>query len=219
MNDGTTLAGHDRTERGIAHGMEVVRRLVVLLPNADIHEALLARHVWALAARAGASVHIIAMVDDWADEGQVSLRLTLLTALLRESGLALTTSLERDEVDWVRVVRQAYEPGDTIVCHAEQKLPMHEHGLSVASKPLSSFLAALNIPVCEVEGAIRSRPPMTARRAIRTWLLPLTIILVSTALQLGFLQWAHAWADWARNISLIVYTAIEIVVIARLARS
>jgi hypothetical protein len=195
-----------------------IRRLIVLLPNADINEALFARALWTLAAHNGAEIHIVAMVDDWADEGRVRLRVALLAALSRESGIEPCTRFETD-TDWIRIVRRLYTPGDVVVCHAEQRASSGVRNFTIEFKPLSTFIAALRIPVCELQGVIRHQPRMTLKRAIRVWVLPLLVIVASLVLEVLFIRWARDWVEWMRQFALLVYTAIEILVITRLTTS
>jgi hypothetical protein len=196
-----------------------IRRLIVLLPDAEINEALLARALWSLSAPGGAHIHIIAKVDDWATEGLVRLRLAMVTALLRESAIEPTTQLETSSAEWPQLVRRQSLPGDVIVCDAGQKLPVHAHGLDVTFKPLGDYFAAMRMPVCVVHGMLRHQPPMTPGRMVKTWVVPLLIIFVSVALEALFLHWARDWAEGARQGILAAYTAVEIAAVAWLAKS
>lgn len=207
------------TWRTPCHQPIAFHRLLVLLPNTDINEASLARAIWTLTAGNGAAVHLIAMVDDWADGGQIRLRLALLTALLRESGIQPHVTFEASDIDWIQITRRTYRPGDVVVCHAEQRVPTGTRGLTVEVSPLSQCLAALHMPVCEVSNALHHPPRMTFTRAVKSWGLPILIIVGSLILEVAFLSWARAWAEGLRNLVLIVYTVIEIVSIAWLAQS
>lgn len=196
-----------------------IRRWVVLLPNAEFNEAALARAIWTLAAHNDTAVHIIAMIDDWADDGQVRLRIALLSALLRQSGIEPTTEFETASTDWVSIVQQVYAPGDAIVCHAEQKWLTGVDRRGVEIRRLSQAFAALHMPVCELHGIVRHPPAMTITRALKVWVLPLTVVIVSLALQVFFVQQAHNWAAWVRQAVLAAYTTAELCLITRLARA
>jgi hypothetical protein len=195
-----------------------IRRLLVLLPNADLNEALLARALWTLAGERGATVQIIALIDDWADEGQVTMRVALLAALLRGSGIEPAAHYERDSADWMSIVRSMYRPGDVIVCHAEQTLPASTGGFIPRTSPLSTHIAMLHMPVCELHGAIKTPPAMTARRTLKVWVLPLLIVSLSIVLEIVFARWARGWAEWSRQAALATYTTLEIASVAWLAR-
>lgn len=219
MTQGITPFGVAVTWHRSAPQSAAIRRLIVLLPDAEMNEALLARALWSLSAPEGAQVHIIAKVDDWANESLAHLRLAMVAALLRESGIEPATQLETSGTEWPQIVRRISLPGDVIVCDAEQKLPIHAQGLAVTFKPLSEYFAAMRMPVCVVHGMVRHQPRMTPRRVMKAWVAPLLIILISVVLEALFLHWARGWAEWARQGILAAYTAVEIAAVAWLAKS
>jgi hypothetical protein len=196
-----------------------IRRLLVLLPDAEINEALLARTLWTITAHTHARILVIARVDDWANEGLARLRLAMVTTLLREARIEPQTQLAAGSDDWAQLVKRIYLPGDAIVCPAEQKILVRGEGLRTTFKPLSHYFAALSMPMCEIQGIVRARQEMTPARAFKTGVLPLLIVIVSVVLQVLFLSWAHEWAAWARQTVLAISTAIEIITVAWLARS
>jgi hypothetical protein len=206
------------TWRALDPAPHQIRQLLVLLPNAEINEAQLAHTLWTLAGEHHASVHILALINDWADEAQVRLRVALLIALLHGSGIEPAEHYERDSTDWISIVRRLYQPGDVIVCHAEQTLPLNNGRLPPHFSPLSTHIAMLHMPVCELRGAIKQMPAMTLRRAIRVWGLPLFIIFGSVALEILFMRWARDWVEWSRQSVLLAYTAAEIFMIVWLAK-
>ena len=194
------------------------RRILLLLPNADINEAQLAHALWTLAGEHHASVYVLALIDDWADEAQVRLRVALLSALLRESGIEPEEHYEKDTTDWLSIVRRLYAPGDVVVCHAEQTMLESGGGMTARFSPLSTHIAMLHMPVCELRGVIKAKTAMTVRRAIRVWGLPLMVILVSIGLEILFMRWARNWAEWSRQAVLATYTTLEIVSVAWIAK-
>ena len=194
------------------------RRILLLLPNADINEAQLAHALWTLAGEHHASVYVLALIDDWADEAQVRLRVALLSALLRESGIEPEEHYEKDTTDWLGIVRRMYTPGDVIVCHAEQTLPANNGRFPPHFSPLSTLIAMLHMPVCELRGAIKQTPAMTMHRAIKVWGLPLVVIFGSVALEILFMRWARDWVEWSRQAVLAAYTAAEILTVVWLSK-
>ena len=193
-------------------------RFVVLLPNADLNEASLARAIWTLAGAHGASVQIIGLIDDWADEGLVRTRTALLAALLQESGLSAGVAFEQSELDWVRIVRKLLQPHDAIVCMSEQLYPTRTDGNGVALAPLSRHLAMLHVPVCELSNILIAPPARTFKRAFKTLLLPVCIIAVSLVLEVIFMSLTTAWAGWVRHAVIVAYAFIELVSVARLTQ-
>lgn len=212
-------AGLALTWRTLDPAPIALARLVVLLPNTEVNEAMLARAIWVLSMPRGLRVHVVAMIDDWADEGEVRLRLALLTALLRESGIDPSVELEQDDADWMRIARRVCRPGDAVVCHAEQTAAVGLRGARVEHQPLGACLAALRLPVCELSGVITRAPALTLRQTARAWLLPFAFVIVTLFLELLFLGWARGWADWARRAVLAAWTTAEILTVARLIRS
>jgi hypothetical protein len=106
-----------------------------------------------------------------------------------------------------------------IVCHAEQTLPVNSGGSMPRVSPLSTHLAMLHMPVCELRGAIKAPQAMTVRRAIRVWVLPLFVIVASLALEVLFVRWARDWAESSRQAALAIYTTLELLSVVWLAKS
>jgi len=227
-------------------------RLIVFVPDfvpdQDIDEPALARRLWLLGAAESASslspspssisalslphppldALILCAILDWAGEAQ--LRLTLLTALLREKGMPVSSQI-RFNIDWIGAAWTVYLPGHLIVSHAEQtmldtrrrNLNLKINGLSVKPKHLSSFLPPLGMPVYEPSGTVsapikRSVKP-SVKRSLRVWLTPVAVTLGSLVLQITFFNWAKGWAEWARQAALVVSSTVEWVTLAWLARS
>lgn len=206
------------TWRALDPAPQPFRRILLLLPNADINEAQLARALWTLAGERQAAVHVIALIDDWADEAQIRLRVALLSALLRGSGIEPEAHYEKDTTDWLGIVRRMYAPGDVVVCHAEQTMPVNNGHFPPHFSPLSTHIAMLHMPVCEMRGAIKQMPAMTLRRVIKVWGLPLIIIFGSMALEILFVRWARDWVEWSRQAVLVAFTTVEILTVVWLAK-
>lgn len=196
---------------------ETIKRLLVLLPDEDIDEASLSSVLWTMAARNGAAIHVIAAIRDWANEPQAQLRLGLLTALLRESGVGAETEIVRD-AELLRVAVERRKPGDLVICPAGTPAPDGQSVLIPALHPLSVVFSPMGQPVRELPGIVRPR----ARRALRewtTWLLPLAIVIGSLILEVAFVRVAGDMANWARQLVIAVYTAFELASIFWLARA
>ncbi len=194
-----------------------IKRLLVLLPDEDIDEASLANVLWTMAARNGAGIHVVAAIRDWASEPQAQLRLGLLTALLRESGLETETEIVHD-AELLRVAVERRRPGDIVICPAGTPTPDGRASLIPALHPLSMVFSPLGQPVRELPGIVRPR----ARRGLRewtTWLLPLAIVIGSLFLEVAFVRVAGDMANWARQLVIAAYTAVELASIVWLARA
>jgi hypothetical protein len=194
-----------------------INRLLVLLPDEDIDEASLSSVLWTMAARNGAGIHVIAAIRDWADEPQARLRLGLLTALLRESGLETGTEIVRD-AELLRIAVERRKPGDLVVCPADAPTSEGQAVLIPALHPLSVVFSPLGQPVRELRGIVRPR----ARRILRewtAWLFPLVIVIGSLFVEVAFVRVAGGMANWARQLIIAAYTALELASIAWLARA
>lgn len=214
----TSHSGVGMTWRTLDALAQPIHRFVVLLPNTDLHEAALARALWALAGERGATVQIIALIDDWADEGLVRTRTALLTVLLRESGLNGCAAYEQNDADWIRIARKGLRAGDAFVCMTEQTYPVRNDSAGISFSPLSRHLAMLHVPVCELSGVLIAPPANTFKRTFKTLLLPALIIAGSLALEVIFVGVTRTWAGWVRHATIGAYTAIELFSITRLAQ-
>ena len=194
-----------------------INRLLVLLPDEDIDEAALSSALWTMAARNGAGIHVIAAIRDWASEPQAQLRLGLLTALLRESDLETETEIVRD-ADLLRVAVDRRKPGDLVICPAGAPVVDGRAGLIPALHPLSVVFSPLGQPVRELSGIVRPRRTRGLREWT-SWLLPLAIVIGSLFLEVTFVRVAGDMANWARQLVIAVYTALELASIVWLARA
>lgn len=193
-----------------------INRLLVLLPNCDFREAMLANVLWSAVSRNGATVRLLAAVDDWSDEARIRMRVALLAAMLRESGLDAEVEFVTG-TDWVETVLDRWIPGDVIVSHAEQTLPPAASARTFARVPLSQAFVALGKPVCELNGVALPLEPSAARTLV-TWILPALVIVGTFVAQAVFLRLAQEWAIWARQATFIASSALEVALIAVLAR-
>jgi len=193
-----------------------INRLLVLLPNCEFQEAILANVLWSTVSRNRATVRLLAAVDDWSDEARIRMRVALLAAMLRESGLDAEVEFIAG-ADWVEHVLDRWTPGDVIVSHAEQTLPSPTSARAFARVPLSQAFIALGKPVCELSG-VAIPPERGAARALVTWILPALVIVGSFIVQAVFLRLAREWAIWARQATFIASSALELALIAALAR-
>jgi len=94
-------------------------RLIVLVPTASIDEMRLARRIWTLALKAGCDVLYVALVRDADEESRARRSLALLTSITRDDRLHVASQVIF-QAQWPKALRPLVQPGDVIVCLAEQ---------------------------------------------------------------------------------------------------
>lgn len=171
------------------------RRLVVLVPDTDVDESELATRIWSLASPRGLAVLYLGMIRDVRAESLTRRRLITLAAITRDDWAHVETRLEL-EGNWIQIVRRIWEPGDLIICHAEQALS----GWSLNRKSLAqSLVAALNTPVYVLSGFYAGLPTEQPRWLARllAWLPPLVILVIFFMLQVRITRGTTGWVQTA----------------------
>ncbi len=171
------------------------RRLIVLVPDTDVDESELATRIWSLASPRGLAVLYLGMIRDVRAESLTRRRLITLAAITRDDWAHVETRLEF-EGQWVQVVRRIWEPGDLIVCHAEQALS----GGNLKRRSLAqSLVAALNTPVYVLSGFYPELPTEQPKWLARllAWLPPSGILVIFFALQVRMTQATWGWIQTA----------------------
>lgn len=171
------------------------RRLVVLVPDTDVDESELATRIWSLASPRGLAVLYLGMIRDGRAESLTRRRLITLAAITRDDWAHVETRLE-PEGNWIQIVRHIWEPGDLIVCHAEQALS----GWSLKRKSLAqSLAAALNTPVYVLSGFYPGLPTEQPRWLARllSWLPPLVLLVLFFMLQVRITWGTTGWIQTA----------------------
>ncbi|MCC7358327.1 MAG: hypothetical protein IT317_02550 [Anaerolineales bacterium] len=161
-------------------------RLVVLVPNVDLDEAALARHIWRLAAPRHLAVLYLGWTAGAETEAQLRRRLANLAALTRDEGVAVSARPALG-AGWLPALRGVWRPGDLIVAHSE--LRVRRWG-PMAQPLAAALLAALEAPVYVLTGFVPrpQRPALNwGARLFNSGLL-VAIIAVFFALQAALLQ-------------------------------
>lgn len=153
-------------------------RLIVLVSPASVDEMPLARRIWTLALKAHTDVLYVALVRDADEESRARRSLALLTSLTRDDRLRVSSQAIFGS-SWLKVLRPLVQPGDVIVCLADQMVTR----LGRSGVPLSQHLSArLGEVVYVLDGC--SAPPVRPRREI--W--PTIRATVPLAIIAGFLE-------------------------------
>ena len=156
-----------------------VRRLLVLVPETLVEEAELARQVWVLASARRLPVVFVGRAGSPAREDRMRWRLASLAALTRDDHVRVTTHITSS--DWGTTLRTLREPGDAIVCHAEQTGRQR-----MRRGPLSDQLArALREPIHVLEGLCAPSEPraLNVGRRMVFWTGVAALVLVFFAIQ------------------------------------
>jgi len=168
------------------------RRLVVLVPDLYIDEFDLTRRVWLLASPRMLKVVYVGAVQADADESLVRQQLATLAALTRDNHTAVETRVY-DDRDWLRVVRHIWQPGDQILCAAEQAIRTRggEHRFLG-----EALVAALGAPVYMLNGLQSHTRPQPPRRVPRLigWGVSVALIVGFFLLQVSTAQLVEEWA-------------------------
>ncbi|MCL5996506.1 MAG: hypothetical protein M1546_10715 [Chloroflexi bacterium] len=189
-----------------------VNRLIVLVPEKGVDHAALARRVWAMAAPNRLKVLFLSIHERWGrvDPG-LRLRLITLAAMTRDDRVEADMHIEPGR-NWVSAVRQVFQPGDVVICHAEQKVHVRGYG----NQPLSQVLSVLlNVPVYVLAGLYHGEecpggvPASLRQRAMRLiyFSLPLFIVALFFYLQISI---NVANVGIARTVLLVVSGLTEI---------
>jgi hypothetical protein len=156
----------------------MMRRLVVLVPDADTDEAQLARQLWSIALQNELPVLLLGLNRDASSEPRARRRLATIASLARDARVHVDTRLEVG-TDWIQAVRSVRRHSDLVVCHAEQHV-------GIRRRPLSQWLTAeLHEPICVLAGFYPGLPPDYDHPAARLLAaaIPFLIFLGFTALQ------------------------------------
>jgi hypothetical protein len=158
------------------------KRLIVLVAPAEVDEALLACRIWTLAVPSRSDVWYVALAREADDELRARRGLVMLAAITRDDRIHVATQVVFQS-HWLTALRPLVQPGDVIVCAAEQTVKR----LGRSAQPLSAQLAAaLNAPVYVLEGVSVEQPPRRKVWPVIREAVPFAIV----AGFLGFQMWA-----------------------------
>ncbi len=177
LQRGLTLPGSEDAQLQ-ATRMEV-SRLVVLVPDHDTYGIELARRVWALAEPCELGVLFLCVPGTGAtQESATLLRLITLASQVRSEKIQVDTCIERN-VSWSAAVSRHWQPGDLVLCCAEQTVQTRGRGM----QPLWQVLEfALGTPVFVLTGLYGDQITQPARATANPlgsyarWLIPLLMI-------------------------------------------
>lgn len=129
------------------------RRLVVLVPEENLDEGRFVRLIWSLASTHHLSVLFLCLNPNPVLEARARRRLVTLTALTQDDQVPVQAHLASG-ANWVQAVQAVWQPGDFVVCQAEQWTRVWGR-----LKPLSEALViTLKMPVGMLSGLYSETP-------------------------------------------------------------
>lgn len=172
---------------------EFVPCLLVLVSDLESDYITAIRRIWALANAQHACVQFIGLCKNAAEESSLYRQLITMSALLRDGNVSTSMKVEIG-MHWVNVVRTNFQPGDTVICFAEQRA-------GLLQKPLSEILKSnLNIPVHILSGLYPQKSKSNWLSQIIVWSGHIGIIIGFFILQVRIGQLP---IDWFQNLLLI----------------
>jgi len=179
--------------------LETIRRLIVLVPK-DMDYSSATRRIWELANATGMHVQLLGVCRDAAEEPGLRRTLVSMTSLLQNGRLVVQAHVDLG-INWVDAVKSHWQPGDMIVCCAEQRA-------GLLHRPLSQILQSdLDVPLYILSGLYPqndSRSNRLARAA--AWMGSIAIIAGFFVLQTRI----SLLTDWTQTILMLLSTAVEV---------
>src|ERR1044071_8064020 len=115
-----TISSALTSEPAALSTLEPARRLIILIPDLESDYTPAIQRIWELANAQHASVILLGLYKDTGQE--LSLRRSLITvgAMIQNGDVVTEVHVEMGR-NWVDAVNRHYQPGDLIVCFAEQR--------------------------------------------------------------------------------------------------
>ena len=152
-------------------------RLIVLLPESLAGDIKLAHHIYRMAGLQQRDVLYLVLVEDEMNQLEVSRRMATMTAATIGETLRVHSRLA-SRGEWLDALRQAYQPGDSLVCQAEQSV---RTAILRTESVQNTIQRSLQIPVSVLSGFYHP-----ARDQIRLWLFSLLFWLGCLVILAGF---------------------------------
>jgi hypothetical protein len=151
-------------------------RLIVLVPAEGAYGIELARRIWALAGPCELKVLFLCVLgQDLHNESAVRLRLSTLASQIRYDRVEVETHID-PALTWIEAVGRNWQPGDIVICCAEQMIRTEFYG----NQPLCQVLEqTLDVPVFVLTGLYSQQPEPVPDKywRITRWLIPIAIVI------------------------------------------
>jgi hypothetical protein len=185
-------------------GLETIHRLIVLVPT-DWDSRAVTRRLWKLARTLSAHIQFLGLCKDAEQEPGLRRGLVTMASLLQSDGVCVDVKVELG-TDWVEAVKRNYQPGDMIVCFAEQRVGLLQRPLS---QILRSNLKGMIYILSDSYPLTDTRPTWLSQ--IMAWMGPLAIIVLAFLLQVRITSLPQ---DWAQTSLLILSVIGEVSLIS-----
>ncbi len=181
--------------------IELAHRLIVLVPDGDLDYAAATRRVWKLADDSGADILFISLYTDISRESSLRRQLVMMTAMIQDGNVEAEAKVEFGN-NWVDIVKFNRQPGDMVVCFAEQRA-------GLLYRPLNQILRSnLNISIYILYDLYPQSPSLSPKLFLVTlWIGFMTIIGGSFLLQIRIITFS---SDWGQSTLLIFSIIAEL---------
>jgi hypothetical protein len=176
--------------------LETDRRLVVLIPS-DIDYSAVTRQIWELAHTSGMHIQLLGLCTDRTEEPALRRALIGMASLLQDSKICAEAKVDIG-TNWMAIVKANYQPGDAIVCFAEQRTGLLNRPLSQVLE--SSFAATVYV----FSNPTPQKANSNLLSQIITWLGFIVIIIGFGLLQANIVQLPMGWLQ----ITLLTLTIL-----------
>lgn len=172
-------------------------RLLVLVPNVELDLPTVTRRVWELANATGSHVQFLGLYSDAAQEPSLRRELIAMSAMVKDAKVS-TEGKTIFGKDWVEVVKTHFQPGDLVVCFAEQYI-------GSSNKLLSETLHSdLNMPVYVLSGLLPRKDSYS------NWLSQLILWAGSIAILIGFFVLQVKMTDFTKSATHTLFLILSI---------
>jgi hypothetical protein len=177
-----------------------VRNLIVLVPGFEADLTAVTRRMWELANATGAHIKFLGLCNDATQEPSLRRSLITMTAIVNYDNVSAEAEVMVAK-DWVETVKSHWQPGDMVVCFAEQRT-------GLLHKPLSQILQSdLNIPLYILSGLYPQED------APSNWVIRAAAWIGFIAIIAGFFVFQARIdllsKDWTRTVLLLLSVAFE----------
>jgi hypothetical protein len=175
------------------------RRFIVLIP-VDLDYHALTHRLWELASAAKMNIQLLSLCKDANQVPGVRRGLVTMASLLQDGRISTEVKVGIGS-NWLNLVKQNYQPGDVIICFAEQHA-------GLLHRPLNQILKAnLDAPVYILPGSY-TREYSSSNRIFQTiaWTGSIGIVVGFFLLQSRIVLLP---IDWTRTTLLILTIIFE----------